>query len=225
MSIDLFAVSAEPTAVVDERAGTLRSGMQKDGRPVSLATWRFTTGDPDVAAKLAELYGGDVSSWETTTEENLQVITEAKSIDIIVDGINSSMVLWGTKGKIRECDGTSQMPDDKGIRKDCACELALADKKADAKAGTGCGPQTAIYFTLADLPGVGSWRFFGGGWTLAKDIQPVEAAFVEAGKVPQYASLAKRLVEFTTGSGEEVSYQTPDLVLKGAAENDEGEPF
>ena len=38
--------------------GRVRSGAQIQGRPVALQEWRFTTGDPDVAAAVAEKYGG-----------------------------------------------------------------------------------------------------------------------------------------------------------------------
>ena len=49
----------------DDIVGNLRSGMQIDNKPVALQEWRVTTGDPDVANAIADLYGGKVEEWET----------------------------------------------------------------------------------------------------------------------------------------------------------------
>ena len=36
-------------------------------------TWRFTTGDPDVAESIVQGYGGASKLWETKTDENLEM--------------------------------------------------------------------------------------------------------------------------------------------------------
>src|SRR5690606_40800256 len=48
--------------------GRFRSGYQVDNRPQSLGAWRVTTGDPEVAARVHELFGGD-SPQEWRSEE------------------------------------------------------------------------------------------------------------------------------------------------------------
>jgi len=221
MAINIFDVNPEGVSKrQDDYIGSARGGMQLNGRPMSLATWRFTTGDRAVADTIARAYGGVVEEWETTTDEKLQVITDVDSVDIILEKVVTSMVLWGKKGKIRECDGIVQKADEAGACAGCVCPSALPDKKKAAKLGTGCEPSVGVFFRLdhPDLVDEGVFKMWSGGWTWAKDVQDVERKHDDLGGVPVHAKLMKRKVEFTAGDGTEVKYVTPDIRIGTAVE-------
>jgi len=230
--INIFEVNPEAVRKPSEDfIGSARSGMQLNGRPMSLPTWRFTSPERGVLDDVAIAYGGTVEEWDTKSAETLQVITEAESVDIILVGIKSNMVLWGRNGKIRECDGVSQVAGDDGSCEDCACPSDLNERKAAAKKGTGCEPSVGLFFRL-DVPDVvesGLFRFYSSAWTFAKDIGAVEAAFSAVGG-DCHATLTKELVEFTTKDGKEISFMKPVVTLgalvDGASKaSSDGEPF
>lgn len=209
-----------PQKASDDIVGRFRSGMQVNDRPMALDAWRITTGDPDVAAAVAEAFGGSPEEWETKTEERLQVLTEASEVDIILPGtksIVSEMVLWGRNGKIRSCDGVQQK-DDEGTP--CACPNSLKDRKDAAKQGHGCEPSVGLYFHLADHVDLGRFKFFSGSWNLATDIGKAEAALAKI-EGPTLATLRLEPVEFEakTGprAGQMVSFTKPVVDVKGPA--------
>lgn len=224
MPINIFEVNSEPVKRNDDYVGTVRGGAVINGRPASLPTWRFTTGDPEAAASIAAKFGGEIEEWETKSSEVLEIVTPVDTMEIIVEGITSGMKLWGRNGLLRACDGVTQEPDDDGVVKGCECPMDLKTRKEKAKAGTACEPSTGIYLRIVDLEDLGVWRFFSSGWTLAKDIQAIEAQFNETDRKPQLATFSKRVVEFTTADGTDVRYITPDVKLKGLVDSDEG-PF
>jgi hypothetical protein len=79
----------------DDVVGYLKSGMQIDGRPVALDSWRITSGDPEVMKTVSEAFGGEVEKWETTTEHDHQVLTEMSSLDVELVSVQSNFALWG----------------------------------------------------------------------------------------------------------------------------------
>lgn len=174
MPINIFA-NAESTEAPpsSDIVGRFRAGRQLQGRPMSLQTWRITTGDPAVASEVAELLGAveGPQEWDTKTDERLEVITEASSVDVIFDNakaIRSEMVLWGRKGKLRSCDGITQAAKDGQPSKPCECPSSVSDKMQAAKDGTGCEPSISYLFRLADAPELGRFRFQTGSWTVAR---------------------------------------------------------
>lgn len=163
----------------DDLVGRFRSGYSINGRPASLTEWRVTSGDPDVAKAIRDLYDGEEpQTWETQGEDNLEVFTKAPKVKVIIDGteaIRQEMVLWGRAGAIRRCDGVEQtMDEDKG--QPCVCPASFADRKEAAKSGRGCQPNITVFFRLADNPDLGRFKFTSGSWSLVKDIIGTEAA-------------------------------------------------
>jgi hypothetical protein len=78
----------------DDVVGRVRSGKMVNGRPASLSTWRFTTGDPDVANAVANAFGGEVAEWETSKEDNLEVITETDTLPVIISSPEAFPLAW-----------------------------------------------------------------------------------------------------------------------------------
>lgn len=225
MALRIFDVDVDPDAAPKKRqfsddvVGRFRSGAQVNRRPLALDEWRVTTGDPEVADAIAALFGGKPQSWAAQGEDNIEVYTDAPSVDIILDGpdsVRQSMVLWGRNGLIRSCDGVTQK-DDQGSP--CACPSALRDRKDAAKAGHGCEPSIQVYFRLAKDPDLGRMKFFSGSWSMARDLvaDGVEEALENIGG-PALCSLAIEVVSYETKDGVKREFRKPRLTVKGAAD-------
>ena len=228
MAINIFAVDEDNAAKVDYGddpiVGRFRAGYQVNKLPVSLSAWRVTTGDPEVAGAVADLLGAEEapSEWETSTEETLQVFTEASAVDVIIEGkgaVKATLVLWGAQSKILETDG-SYLYDDDGNITDEKCDMTygktLKELKAMARAKKGPAPSLQVYFKLADAPQLGKFRFYSGSWTALEEFDAV-AGFVAEAEGPQLYSLAMERNEFTNADGELIKYSKPRLIHKGAA--------
>lgn len=184
----------------DDLVGRFRSGYTINKRPAALEQWRVTSGDPEVADRIAELFGGEPQDWDATGEDNLEVFTDATSVSVILDGpsaLRQEMVLWGRSGAIRRCDGVEQKGDGKEGAP-CECPASFSERKDAAKAGTGCQPNITIYFKLADEPELGRFRFTSGSWSLVKDIGDAERK-LESIDGPALANLQLEVVEYETG--------------------------
>ena len=219
------ADSGTASAGSDDIVGRFRSGHQLSGRPIALTKWRVTGADPVALATVQEIMGGDEepAKWDTKSDEAYEVFTTAGAVEIILDGpkaLKTGMVLWGRKGKIRECDGAVQTDE---LHSECLCPSDLRERKEGAKNGTACEPSIQIYFRLALNPELGKFKFFTGSWSMAKEIWQAEERLAEIDG-PAYATLTLELVEFTTKDGKNVQYTKPVLEVHDAVEDEEA-PF
>jgi len=207
----------------DDVVGRVRSGKSVNGRPVSLSTWRITTGDPEVANAVANAYGGEVAEWDTAKEDNLEVITETDTLPVIIsspDVISARLVLWGLGGvRIHECDGVTFLDEDRRGQP-CGCPELLAERKAAAKAGRGPKPDVQIRFRLADDPELGEFRFHSASWDFLSYLHLYQEDLAAVGG-PARCDLVLENVSFVPKSGEmagrTVSYRRPVLRVLGAA--------
>lgn len=209
-----------------EVVGRFRAGYQASGRPVGLSAFRVTTPDEAVASKVLEVMGTapdhspQPEKWETSTDEVWEVFTDAPEVDIIVDGpgaIQASFVLWGQSGKILETDGTYLIEDGKVTDEVCTMTQGKTLKEilAAGRAGKGPSPSLAVYFTLADAPELGKFRFYSSSGT-AIEAFGEEASRLEELEGPQRYLLALKKVEFER-DGETIRYTKPVLTYQGAA--------
>lgn len=211
----------------DDVVGRFRSGHQINDRPAALDDWRVTTGDPDVAAAIHDLLGGDEpQEWAAKGEDNLEVFTASNEVAIIIENakaLRQRMVLWGRSGKpIYVSDGEFIL-DDQGHpteERDPDAELTFAERKA--KKETGAIPDVDLYFRLAEEPDLGVFKFKTGSWGFVSDLAyngVVEE--LEAAEGPTKAVLKLEPVSFVAKNGprkgQTVSYTKSTLVLKGAA--------
>lgn len=207
----------------DDVVGRVRSGKMVNGRPASLSTWRFTTGDPDVANAVASAFGGEVSEWETTKEDRLEVLTETDTLPVIIAGpeaISARLVLWGLGGvRIHECDGVTFLDEDRRGQP-CGCPELLAERKAAAKAGRGPKPDVQVRFRLANDPELGEFRFHSASWDFLTYLHIYQEE-LEAVGGPAKCNLVLENVSFVPKSGDmagrQVSYRRPVLRVLGAA--------
>lgn len=215
----------------DDVVGRFRSGYVENDRPVALSDWRVTTGDPEVAKKLVDLLGAPkgVEDWETKSEDNLELFTEAASVEIILDGpkaLRQAMVLYGRKGIIRVSDGeTITHPDEDKGQPDPQAGQSFQERKAEAKKGTGAEPRIELWFRLAADPELGIFKFQSGSWSLVSDLSynDVEQELADLAEDDSKiaATLSLEEVSFVAKNGpragETVRYTKPVLTLNGKA--------
>ncbi|MFE6493387.1 hypothetical protein [Streptomyces sp. NPDC057748] len=214
--------------------GRFRSGRLVGKAPEALNDWRITTGDPVVADKIAQLFGGAPEEWETDKEDNLEVLTDSASVEIIIessDAVDASMKLFGMSGLVHHCDGVKFLSPDEDKGEPCGCPAAFQDRKDKARTGRGPKPSVDVTFKLADAPELGLFRFNSGSWELVKVLHNVIADIDKAGG-REYAdddtvtvkggavraTLSIENVSYTTKAGRDVSYNKPVVKVTGAAE-------
>jgi hypothetical protein len=194
-----------------------RSGRMANNRPQSLADWRVTSGDPEVAKAIALLMGGTVDEWETSKEDFLEVLTDTNTVQVVIDGtkaINARMILWGRSGPIHECDGVEFLSPDEDRGTPCGCPPLLADRKAAARAGRGPQPNTTVSFRLAEDYDLGIGKFTSTSWDLVSVLHEIEDELERIGG-EALCTLSLELVQFTTSAGKNVEYRKPVIkVLK-----------
>ncbi|WP_021591257.1 hypothetical protein [Actinomadura welshii] len=218
------APGARPEPGVSDIVGRFRAGRMMGRTPVALDTWRVTTGDRAVAAAVTAALGGSVEEWDTQGEDNLEVLTDADSVRVVVtgaDAIESDLKLWGIGGVIiHHCDGAEFLTDDrKG--EPCGCPELLADRKEEAKAGRGPKPDTSITFRLLDVPCLGRFQMRSGSWDLLRVLHEYVSDLDGVGG-PAMCALTLETVTFVPKGGpmggKIVSYKKPTLKVDGPYE-------
>lgn len=207
-------------------AFNFRSGMQvwnaskRRNEPVSLPAWRVLTDDPAVADGIAELYGGTTEEYDATKAMNLHVLTEAESVEIVINGskaIEDKLILWGQGGPAHECDGEfSLLPDDRG--EPCGCPRTMAERKELAKRRPPKGPSPSINVTFR-LAGagyeLGTGKLVATAWSLAEVIHEVKDALDQV-EGEALCRLTLEHVQYTNKAGIDVSYRKPVIDVLGS---------
>lgn len=203
----------------NEFAFHFRSGIQIDGKPRSLPAWRVTTGRPKTAEAIALLMGGASAEYDASKEENLHVLTEADSVEVVIDGshaIEDKMILWGPRGPVHECDGVSFLSPAEERGNPCGCPTTLKARKAKAKNGTGPSPAINIKFRLAADYDLGQGKLMSQAWTLATVIHEVKNALDAVGE-PALCALELERVQYTdAATGEARDFRKPVIRVLGS---------
>jgi hypothetical protein len=240
MALNVRIFETDPDSKPQERfvsdiVGRFRSGRMEGRTPVALEEWRVTTGDPRVADRVAAMLGGTPEEWETEAEDNIEVLTDAESVRILVSGpdaIESDLKLWGMNGSIiHHCDGVAFLnEEDRG--KPCGCPELLSERKDLAKQGRGPKPDTRISFQLAEAPELGKFEMRSGSWDLVRVLHEYINALEDAcDDGPALCTLKLETVSFVPKrgpmAGRTVRYKKPALKIHGPApvDDEQGVPF
>lgn len=201
----------------DDTVGRFHSGRQVNNVPETLSDWKVTTGDPDVAAAIAQLMGGTPEETDSTSENFIEVMTETAKVQVVLSGadaISSDMKLWNGSNLIHHCDGVEFISPDEDRGRACGCPPLMEDRKAAAKSKRGPSPSISVLFRLAEDYELGLFRFQTGSWTLAAVLHEIGNA-LDRMDGEALAELSLELVEYTTKKGRDVSYRKPVIkVLK-----------
>ncbi|MGW3229404.1 recombination directionality factor [Kitasatospora sp. NPDC001095] len=202
----------------DDTVGRFHSGKQdEEGVPVALNEWRVSTGDPEVASAVSQLFGGTPEETETDKENYIVVDTSTAKVKVIIDGasaISSDLKLWNGSNLIHHCDGVEFLSPEDEAGTPCGCPPLMVDRKAKAKVKRGPSPSISVMFRIADDPDLGIFRFQTGSWKLAEVLHEIENQLDRIGS-EALCSLELERVEYTTKNGRDVSYVKPVIrVLK-----------
>lgn len=220
MALRIFETDpdARPKATFsDDTVGRFHGGKAENGVPVALSEWRVTTGDPEVAAAIAQLMGGTPEETDSTSENFIEVLTDTSKVQVVLSGaeaIKSDLKLWNGSNLIHHCDGVEFISPDEDRGKPCRCPELMEDRKAAAKSKRGPSPSISVTFRLAEDYELGLFRLQTGSWKLAEVLHEVENA-LDRIDGEALCSLELELVEYTTKKGRDVSYRKPVVrVLK-----------
>ncbi|WP_146078990.1 hypothetical protein [Rathayibacter sp. AY1E6] len=208
-----------PPSFVDDTVGRFRSGYTLNGRPATVSDWRITTGDPVVADRVFDLFGGDAPQpWEAKGEDKIEVFSGVDGVDVILAGpsaLRQRMVLWSRQGKlIIDSDGETYADG----TPDPDAELSFQERKGQD--GLGPAPQIELYFRLAADPDLGIFKFQTGSWSMAQDL----ARYDVDGRPAEIDGPAKAVLKLEEVSfvakygprrGETVDYVKPVLNVRG----------
>lgn len=224
---DPDAKPKERVKYTDDTVGRFFSGHQVESDkgkmvPESLDTWLVRTGDPVVAAAIAQLLKGSEPTEDTTSgsENFISVYTTAESVPIILadaEALYSDMKQWNNGKLVHHCNGStflSHQSRDELIGTDCGCPPLFEDRKQNAIDEIGPKPSITITFRLADDPELGLFKFQTGAWTMAKVLHEYENALtIVDGEA--IADLTLELVSYVAKKGKmkgkRVEYTKPVL--------------
>lgn len=218
MTIQSFGDAPAESVGRVETVGTWRTGFADKRGPQSCEAWRLTTESETIAKAIAERFGGEVTTWQSSRGDDHQVFTTTTQLDIILAGpeaIRTQMLKWGGGTLVRSCDGISQRDG-----APCACPGTLVERKAAARDGSGCEPSTRLIFKLVGLEQLGDFSFTKAGagntaWRFAQSATKHEAQLAEIGG-PALATLVMFEDTFTPkGQLREVSYVNQRLDIIG----------
>jgi hypothetical protein len=214
--------SANPklkTTYDDGTVGRLHSGKMMPGDkpgklvPVSLDHWEFSTGDPEVASALSEMFNAPVIDTNSESENFLRVEdTGTDTLEVVIAGpsaLTSDLKLWYSGQLTHHCDGVFFVSGD-DVGHNCGCPELFSERKELAKVGRGPKPDIKLVFGLAADLELGTFAFKSGSWTMVEDLWKYEDALARISG-PAVADLRLELVEYTTKKGKSVSYRKPVL--------------
>jgi hypothetical protein len=182
-----------------------------------LSEWRVTTGDPDIAERIAELLGGTPEESGTDRSDNIQVMTSASRVPVHIQSANdlrTRMILHRHRAPAHGCERMYFLADQERGQP-CGCRDLHPERKEHTKCG-GPKPDISLRFRLSADPKLGTFLFASGSWSLVADLPEVERRLSEADG-PVAADLGIIRVQYTTKDGKGVAYHRPEITVTGRA--------
>lgn len=186
--------------------GRIRLGEKgAKGQPQKLTTFRFTSPNRDLVDQVAALYGGEAKAWDNAGKAEHEVVTDAKSIPVIVvkGGFSQWMETWSGGGCQHRCDG---------VTNDLTKEPCDPDDPGHQQAK----PYTRLSVMLRDVESLGVWRLESHGWNAAAELPSMaELAMFVGDLVPATLHLVARTSKIkVNGRVQTAQYVVPVLDLE-----------
>lgn len=167
--------------------GRIRAGAKgAKGQPQKLEAWRLTSANRQALDAAAQLYGGDVRTWDNApTPGQYELFTETRTLDIMVPPSHEPYSLWyetwSGGGCQKRCDGIRDHLNDQP----CSCNQ---DERA-------CKPTLRVSLALHRIPGLGVWRYESHGFYAATELPATLDLLAAASGRGQYLTGFLRLEE------------------------------
>lgn len=162
--------------------GTTQAGKEYT-RPDKLDRFRFTSPSQRLIEEIATRYGGTARAWDNAGKAEWEVVSDAKSIPVIVvkGGFSQWHEFWTAGGCKHRCDGEKDATGEFCDPQD-PNHIAAIDK-----------PTTRLSVMLAEIETLGVWRMESKGWNAAAELPSMaELAQVVGDLVPATLSLVER---------------------------------
>jgi hypothetical protein len=175
--------------------GTSQQGRQYT-RPEKLDRFRFTSPNQRLIEEIAHRYGGEARAWDNAGKAEWEVISDARSIPVIVvkGGFSQWYELWSKAGCLHRCDG----------EKDATGAYCNPDDPQHIEATEK--PTTRLSVMLAEIETLGVWRMESKGWNAAAELPTMAELAMHVGDlVPATLSLAERSSIIETPKGPQTS--------------------
>jgi recombination directionality factor gp3-like protein len=187
--------------------GAIRAGGEKPekGPGRKLEAFRLTSPRQELVVQAAELYGGNVSPWQSPVGREWQVHTEAEEIPVLVMpgySLRQSYELWeGATKRTRLCDGV----DEELSGGPCICNSEGVER---------CDLYTRLVVALPELDTVLGWRLISRGANAGHEL-PTMMALIEAKAAGQAFVPARLRLDQRRGvkDGQVVRYVVPTVDL------------
>lgn len=190
--------------------------------PVALSEFRVMTASREVADAVAQLYGGAPEETDSPSEEFIEVLTNASTVPVIIDGpagYRSDLKQWVRGKLVHHCDGAvflSHLTNPDLIGQPCRCPELFSERKDAARNEMGPKPAIEVFFRLADDPDLGKFKLKTGSWSLAAVEHEILGA-LEAIGGEALAEIGVEEVSFTAKSGpmkgKVVSFMKPTIKI------------
>ncbi|MGQ7750848.1 recombination directionality factor [Streptomyces sp. WC2508] len=206
--------------------GSFRTGRLAEGRPQALDAWRVTTDDAEVAARIANLLGGQPQPNEGGGKLAHEVLTKVETVRVLMDGpdaVAAHMILWGSKGTIHQCDGLEFLSPEEKKGQPCGCPPVFEDRKVAAKEGRGPMPSINLTFRIAAEPALGEFHFMTSSWQMAAQLSDLTDALKRVNG-PAICDLTLELVAYATKMGRGICYRKPVVTVLGSPDTVTIEP-
>ena len=186
--------------------GRIRLGEKgAKGQPQKLTTFRFSSPNRELVDQVAALYGGEAKAWDNAGKAEHEVVTDAKSIPVIVvkGGFSQWMETWSGGGCQHRCDG---------VTNDLTKEPCDPDDPGHQQAK----PYTRLSVMLRDVESLGVWRMETHGWNAAAELPSMaELAMFVGDLVPATLHLVARTSKIkVNGRVQTAQYVVPVLDLQ-----------
>lgn len=174
-------------------------------RPDKLDRFRFTSASQRLIEAVAATYGGKAQPWDNDGKSEWEVITDARSIPVIVvkGGFSQWHEFWTKGGCKHRCDGEKD-PAGNYCNPQDTQHLQAIEK-----------PTTRLSVMLEQIEGLGVWRMETHGWNAAAELPSMAELAMHVGDlVPATLYLAERSSIIQTSKGPQTSrYVVPGLDL------------
>jgi len=170
------------------RLGETRTTKGGKPHPVSLDTFRLTSGDQRLIESAAGMFGGQPEPWG---DSQWQVTTETDSLDVVVPPADIAFSqwyeLWSGGGCQRRCDG------ERNVLTDGPCECGPDPEDRE------CSPVTRLSVMLEAVETLGVWRVETHGYYAAVElggaVQVAQTAASRGQMLPARLRLDRRQVK------------------------------